>query len=145
MEASQNTEILEDLTVESDTPAQSNTDEKPVHDITIRFEGPRDYEAEDYIYGYEKMRNKIQEYYPTLQFRQVEISRMCDGCYTNIHRRQKGLDFKCKSCGIRFDLCVSCQNGDGIDVNICPKGWGCKYDKDNNGGWVGNMNNHHLV
>ena len=99
---------------------EDNTEEKRVA-FRIRWETPRDLEAEDYLYQYNKIYSQLKGISPDVQM--LGCMRMCDGCHNKISFMQKALDFKCCDCGTRFDLCQTCQST--LDKSKCPVGWGC--------------------
>ncbi len=98
-------------------------DDKTVS-VNVRSETPRDLEAEDYLYRVKQLLDVLREDSPDVSCN--SINRICDGCKCILPFRQRGLDFRCKNCRVRFDLCGPCQQDHSL--THCPDGWGCECD-----------------
>ena len=90
--------------------------------LNVSFETPTDLEYEDYV-------NRINTTFG--DFKDIRfnlLERRCDGCHKPVPYRQQGLSFKCKACGLHYDLCADCQQD--FELAKCPVGWGCGFQGD---------------
>lgn len=87
----------------------------PVRWVRIHFETPRDKEAEDYLYHFRQINDA--------GIKCVNFARVCDGCGINLHFKAEDVEFKCRFCATRYDLCTDCQPC--YDAMACPPGYGC--------------------